>query len=950
MKKFTLLAVLLLSQLIFSQKGVISGKVIDEAMNDSLPFASVMAKGTTTGNSTDFDGKYSFEIEPGNYTIVFSFVGYTTVEISDVSVVDGQETIVDVVMKPSSSSLKEVVITTTSRKNTEKAIINLQKKSATVVDGLSIQSIKKSGASNVAAAVKQVPGVSIQGGKFIVVRGLSDRYSKTTLNGLDVPGLDPDRNSLQVDLFPTNILENLVVNKTASADLPADFTGGIVDITLKDFSNKPEYTISASFGYNPTQHFNSNYQSIDKGSLGFLGFSDNRDLVIDRDYVTPNALDAARRAEAREITLNFNPELRAPKEPNFANVNLGVTASNSYHIGESNTRIGYQANLNYRSNTNFYKNAIDGTFIIDSQSSESDELVGSNFGEGPLSVHETLFTGLAGLSLKTGKSKFRLSGLFIRNGLSNSSTRLQDVEQIGGGGFSRLVDENTYTEKTIANFLLGGAHKFNDWNIDWKLSPTLSNVDDLDHRITPLTINQNNDGTSTLDIDAASGSPFRIWRFLEEQTFTGKFDVTKKYGEPEGLAGKLKFGALGTLKQRDFSLVNYRFIAENANFDSVETANPNVLFLPENIIDAQTGVSDPVEFSIGGGQTFEDVNAFDAEQSTYAGYISNEIKFDFFRAILGLRVENFTINYTGLDANNNELNNEEIINTIDFFPSANLVFAINEKANLRLSYSKTTARPSFREASTNNIFDPVTGRRFIGALAFEDEDDLDGDGDTTEGIRLKPTFIDNIDVRLEYFGDDGDGVAFSSFVKYFEDAIELTFPVTAGTISPRNLDNAFLYGVEFEARKNFGFVGLSNLSAKFNVSIVESQVDIISGQEVQGSSDTTRTLQGQAPYTINALLEYKNDNGFIANLNYNVQGETLEVVGVNLVPSVFTQPFDNLILNSSKSFGDHKISFKATNLLGDVQESFYKLDGVNDEFFSKRVPNRTFTIGYSYKF
>ena len=205
-----------------AQKGTIAGTVNDGQLNDILPFANIVIQGTTTGTTSDFDGKYTLEVAPGIYTVEYSFVGYTTQQISEVEVKANATTLVDVTL--SGASLDEVVITTTARQNTEQSVLNLQKKSVQLLDGLSLESIKKSGASNVASAVRNVPGVSIQGGKYVYVRGLGDRYTKSILNGVDVPGLDPDRNTLQLDIFPSSILENIIVVKSSTADQPADFT------------------------------------------------------------------------------------------------------------------------------------------------------------------------------------------------------------------------------------------------------------------------------------------------------------------------------------------------------------------------------------------------------------------------------------------------------------------------------------------------------------------------------------------------------------------------------------------------------------------------------------------------------------------------------------------------------------------------------------------------------
>ena len=255
-----------------AQSGKIIGTITDGEYNEPMAFANVLIKNTTTGTTSDFDGKYQLEVSEGNYTIVFSYIGYQSVEISDVNVEANSEILVDVTLN--TNSLETVIITTTVRKNTESAVLDLQKKSITLLDGLSAQGIKSSGAGNIASAVKSVPGVSIQGGKYVYVRGLGDRYTKSILNGVDIPGLDPDRNTIQMDVFPTNILENVIVIKSAASEYPADFTGGVIDIVTKDYPSKESYTFSIGTSYNPNMHLNSNYLSYSGSKTDWLGFDD----------------------------------------------------------------------------------------------------------------------------------------------------------------------------------------------------------------------------------------------------------------------------------------------------------------------------------------------------------------------------------------------------------------------------------------------------------------------------------------------------------------------------------------------------------------------------------------------------------------------------------------------------------------------------------------------------
>ena len=248
--KYLILFFTTISFKLFGQYGII-GNVIDGDFNEPLPFANVIVKETANGVTTDFDGKYNIELPPGNYSLIFSFVGYETKELNNINVGDNDYTYIDVVLNSLAQGLEEVVVTVDARRNTESSVLEIQRKSASLLDGISAQAFRKIGANDIANALKNVPGVSVQGGKYVYVRGLGDRYSKSILNGVDIPGLDPDRNTIQMDLFPTNLLSNVLVIKSARADLPADFTGGVIDIITKDFPSKEEISISISTSFNP---------------------------------------------------------------------------------------------------------------------------------------------------------------------------------------------------------------------------------------------------------------------------------------------------------------------------------------------------------------------------------------------------------------------------------------------------------------------------------------------------------------------------------------------------------------------------------------------------------------------------------------------------------------------------------------------------------------------------
>lgn len=923
---------------ICAQTGKISGTIMDGEFNEPMAFANVLIKNTSKGTTSDFDGKYTIDMNPGTYTLVFSYIGYQTIEITDILVVDNDEVLVDVTLN--TNSLETVVITTTVRKNTESAILELQKNSINMLDGLSAQSIKSSGASNIASAVKNIPGVSIQGGKYVYVRGLGDRYTKSILNGVDIPGLDPDKNTVQMDIFPTNILDNIIVVKSAAAEYPADFTGGVIDVVTKDFPTKATYSISVGAGYNPNMHFKNNYLNYKGSKTDFLGFDNGmRNLPINRNQPIPGTFENS--SILTNMTDVFNKELSAKQTNSGANFNFGLTAGNQYNLGSD--QIGYQLSLSYKNNTQFYDNRIDGTYIKDENNSSMNELLGTRRSNGIEGKNNILLSTLAGIVYKRDQSKYKLNVLHIQNGESTAGLYNQEIAQAGGGsGFEPIKkDALLYTERSITNLLFAGQHFFKegDWKIDWKLSPTLSRVYDKDHRITPL---QQSDLGEYFISPSAASYPIRIWRSLEEINLVGKIDIDKKYDFLERPA-KLKFGLSQTIKQRDFFIDDYTF-TKNGTLQ-VPEGNADNLLSSGNIWTPETDQGTHLVF----GDLFEKSNAFNATQNISAAYMSNEFGLTkHLKAVIGLRTELFSSIYTGQNQAGTEVfNNRKIIDKLDIFPSANLIYGLNDNSNLRLSYSRTTARPSFKEASKSQIFDPITNRLFIG------------------NIDLNPSYINNFDARVELFGENSEMIAFSAFYKDFKDPIELTFYESApDQLTPRNLGNASVIGLEFEFRKSFGFIAnsLENIKFNLNASYIESSLTMFADEFTRRvnaardgeSVDDKRELQGQSPYLINAGLNYSDDKiGLQTGLFFNVQGKTLEVVGTGIVPDVYTVPFNSLNFTFNKKLGTEKkssIDIKISNLLNSKRKSVYESFMAGEQIFTQYNPGTEFSIGYSYNF
>lgn len=943
--KYSLLCFLFLVSFVsLAQTGKITGTVMDGEFSEPMAFANILVKDTTTGTNSDFDGKYELELNEGTYTLVFSFVGYDTQEISDVVVKANEVLTIDVTL--TTNTLDTVVVTTSVKRNTENAILNLQRNSVTLLDGLSAQSIKSTGASDLASAIKSVPGVSIEGGKYVYVRGLGDRYTKSILNGVDIPGLDPDRNTIQMDLFPTNMLDNIVVIKSAAAEYPADFTGGVIDIVTKDFPTRAEASVSVGMGYNPDMHFNESYLNYEGSDTDFWGYDDGtRDLPIHRYQPIPGTFE--NKVLLTSLTDRFQKELAAKQETSDMNFDLGFTLGNQYDLGKN--KIGYQASFSYKNTTTFYEDRIDGGYIRnpDPSINELRAVLDSRGSEG---INNIILNGLAGIVFKTDRSKYKVNVLHIQNGESTAGEFGQIISQDNTGGALEPLSKDalTYTERSVTNILLNGEHRFsndeNAWNFEWKLSPTFSKVYDKDHRITPL---QQADNGDFFISPSASTFPIQIWRWLQEENWTGKFDFKKRY-TLFNRSAQLKFGTSYVYKFRDFSIDAFTFqIRGDGSY--IADGNVDNLLATQNIWTKESQNGTFITF----GERFNSDNAYEGEHFIYSNYISNEFNLsERLKAVLGLRTELFKAYYTSYpDQNGNvKYDHENVLDEFDLFPSANIIYSLTDNMNLRGSYSRTTARPSFKEQSIAQIFDPITSRLFIGALGTKP---------------LVPTYISNYDLRYERFGENGQMFALSGFYKDFKDPIELTFFLQAPTqITPANLGNAKVYGAEFEFRQRLGFLteGLNNLKLNANVSVIKSELTMSDAEynsrtlaaRTGETVDKKRDLQGQSPYLINVGLDYVNEDiGLQTGLFYNVQGKTLEVVGTGIVPDVFTHPFNSLNFTLNKAFGEKKnssIDLKVTNILGDKKESFYESYQALDQIYSLRNPGTEFSLGYTYKF
>ena len=931
-----------------AKQGFLRGKVLDGDTGEGLIGATVYKEGTTLGAVADFDGNYSIALEPGKHAIVFQFVSYQSQTVNEVEIKEDEVTNMDITLSSVTAELSEIVITAEQIKDNEVALLSLQKKSPNVVNGISSQAFRKMGDLDLGNAMKRVTGVSVEGGKYIFVRGLGDRYTRTTLNQMIIPGLDPDRNAIQIDIFPTTTIENVVVYKTFTPDLPGDFTGGLVDLETKNFPEEKSTAVSVGFEYNPDMHFKSDYITYQGGSTDMLGLDDGtRELPFDKNLDIPD-ISSQEGLIVEDITRSFSPTMGAKSQNSFMNYGFNITHGNQ--INRAKATWGYNAVLHYRNEQEFYSTNEFGEYGKNSNVGIND-LSGFQIRRGPVGNQGVLWSALVSGALKYKKHDFSFILFHNQNGVSQTTKRVsEDLED----NPSVLLDNIlTYSQRQISTGMLTGRHNFNKIKLEWKGSFTNSNIYEPDFRITkiqqiPVVDAEGNQAGYRYSLNTGVGAGInRFWRDLNEKNESFKVDLSYPYGGKN----KLKVGGLTLLKQRNFEVLDYTFSVRDQG-NVVTTDQPDDFFLPESIWTTQRNEG---TFAVARNSELNNqVNSFDASSETHGFYaMSEQYIGEKLRTIFGLRTEIAKMYYTGTNQRGEKLNNAQTLDELNLLPALSFVFEVNDKTNFRASYNKTLARPTFKEKSNAQIYDPISDHTTLGNLD------------------LNQTNVDNYDLLWENFFGANEMISAGLFYKHFEGHIEkVAFQTAPNQFTFMNAGTSVVYGAEFEFRKNI----IPNFALGTNFTVVKSEIDIndiIVNSDIQGNTVTekenrelwaregeeikdTRDMVGQAPYMINAYMNWNNkENTINANISYNVQGETLSIVGSGRWPDIYTVPFHSLNFNIFKDFGSSKnsrINLRITNILGSVREDVYKSYGAENKTFSVFEPGRAFALAYRYTF
>ena len=923
----TFLCCLFISASIHAQSGTVSGRVTDKDLGDAVFAAAVTIEGLPgIGIMTDLDGNYMLTLDPGVYNLVVSLISYET-KVQEIHILPNENIVLNVSLGSVTEELGVAEVVTTIRKNSDVAMM-LEKKNASIVsDGLSSQTFKKVGDSDLGGAIKRVTGVTVQNGKYVYVRGLGDRYTKTILNGMSIPGLDPDVNSVQLDIFPTAILDNVNVYKTFTPNFEGDFTGGLVNITTKNYPDSLTTQVSFGLGFNPSMHFNNDFILYDGGKFDFFGFDDgSRSIPIDIYTSIPDVV--LNDPELETITRGFNSQLSAKNKVALPNGSFSITHGNSSKKDNGKT-VGFTTVFNYSNQNTFYSDFQSNDFLKSTSENEY-ELVKQVNRIGIIGKNNVLWSALTNVSIEDSLNSYSALLLINQNAESTAARRInEDVEQNVATLHENVL---TYSQRTLANMMLRGRHTRNNWTINWGNSLSYSRVYDPDFRETRISVT---DGDTTLSTGNGAGID-RFWRELNEFNESFKLDIEREYGENI----VFKTGALGTFKYRDFTVQAFKHRPTNLSNVSLDADS----FLQEdNIWTPETGEG---TYTIG---NFQLANVYSAHQTIVGGYALIEQKIlNAHRLIYGTRLEYANMYYTGQNSTGSERYlNEKTLDEINILPSVNFVYKINSDANFRVAFGRTVARPSFKEKSIASIYDPITKRTFIG------------------NINLQQTDINNVDARYELFMGGLDMISFSGFYKHFNGHIELvSFETAPDNLTPRNSGTAHVFGGEFEIKKAIKETGLT---LGLNTTVVRSMVDLHSvivdnsgrseyevrlenlrnGEELQDH----RPMGGQSPYSINSSLTYSPlESGTSLSVAYNIQGEALSIIGSGRVPDVYTLPFHSLNLNFSKTFGENeksKFSLGIRNILNQTNALLYQSFKSNSEVFTSFNEGTIFNLKFA---
>lgn len=887
-KKLTSTISLLLI-VMFATAADIKGVVKDSETEEPLIGASVQIDGTTVGTITDLDGSFVLNGVKGETTIIVSYVSYITKKLKVNASKDTAP--IEILLEPDNRQLGEVTVTARKNNETATALLKERQKSSIPIENIGARDLSIKGISDVQEGVKKLTGISVASAGQIIVRGLGDRYSITTLNGMSVASPNPDHKLIPLDLFPTSTVKNITVSKVYDVASFADYSGAHIDIATKDQSSDNFFEASVSVkGY--TNTIGGDFYEMDRASTLF------RNPSIDNNaYNLPLSDFRQYSRNNRIFNTGFNVERRTAIPAFSGNVSFG----RNFRIGSNDLNI--LASMSVSNGLSSMDNAIYKTL-------EATGTVVNDFNYDAY-INEVKLSGLASVGYSFRESDhIGYNFFYARNASNEYMTRSghdRDDHQLLG------IHDVTHIY-TLQNHQLSGFHEFGDaWSLTWKGSYGKTTSEEPDRR--QVMYERTSNGLELFKLNRQE--TMRYFGDLNESEYLADVSSEYKFGE----SNKVVFGAAYKDKKRSYSATRFYY--------NLSGINPVIddFYRPDDFINA--GALAAGDISINRVQQLKD--NYEAANRIAAGFISAELyPVNDLMINIGVRYE-YSDQYVDYydDAS---IARRSTLKNHDFFPALNARYQFRDNNSIRLSFSRTITRPSFIEMT------PFLYQESYGGAQIRGNE------------HLKNGYNWNVDLRYEYITQSGDMFSATVYYKQLEDPIERTQFLQGGatTHSFNNADNGVAAGVEVEIRKNI----VKDLILGANVSYMYTNVVLPEGGAY---TNTTRALQGASPYLANADLTYapkfKNGDDMSLALLYNLQGPRIQSVGVSGLGDVTQQALHTLNFVARYRFNEHcSISAKVNDILNRdvVFEQDVPLTG-GKEVVERFKTGTNFEIGFTYK-
>jgi outer membrane receptor protein involved in Fe transport len=876
-----------------AQKAKLTGKVTN-TKNEVLVGVTVTLKSDKNQVSkTDIEGRYNFNLDLNKtFTLDLSYVGYKTktVEVAPAKVAN-EEVTLDVLLEESGKKLTDVVVSATRSTNkgaTDNALIAFQKNTNTVASVISAESIKRSPDRNTAEILKRTPGASIQEGKYIIVRGLADRYNQAMLNGILLTSTEADRKTFSFDLFPSQIIDNIIINKAFVPELPGEWAGGLIQVNTKDVPTKNFFNIQIGTSAN-TQVTGKDFFKDKGGKTDWLGIDDGT-RSLPAGYTTKSNFDtsslAAKTALGKSMPNNWAPILTTAK-PNVSLQMNGGFAGTLW-----GKKIGGIIGINYANAYRIQDNTNNQNGITDEKFNPITALNDAKY------IQDINMGAIAGVSMflnPLNKISYKAIVNVKTSNAYNARTGQDYTRQDSLRGNEFIFGQNVFfTNQLNGEHSISQKLKFN-----WFGAFNILDAYTPDQRRIMYTKRVDGNEGYVLNISntLSQQSGSRIFQTLSDYIYTGGGDITWKVKQQT-----IKAGYMIQVKDRlyDAQLFAIYMPVDNA---ALRAQDASTAFSPENF---GNGSDNKFGFNAIQNRNFR----YLANTILNAGYLQFDNKVtEGIRVVWGLRVEDFDQLVGSVKKWDPRHTYSKVT---DYLPGMNATFKLTQKSNLRATASQTVIRPELRELSALNIYD------------FELNASVSGNPS------LKRTKITNTDVRYELYPSAGEMFTVGVFYKNFENPIESIFQEGAGgssLFSFQNVAKATAFGFEIEGRKKLS----KRFTLQANGSYINSKID-------DAALNVSRSLQGQSPYLINTGILYDVvEKGFNTTLLFNQVGKRIYLVGDIQAgagsPDVYENPRALIDFQVSKKFADNKaeIKFTVSDLLNQRQ-IFYQNNNSNTDY------------------